>query len=195
MYFVLTCPPLVNAKGEALMEIHNCFEVGNVWSWCDGLALEPEERDFSVPILIDFEPFRGYAGPPRELVDVCIPLMSKRLTEVLLEAGVKNLELYPVLLTNTVTGETHDYHAFKLIGLIAAADMQQSQWSRYDARAEGDTSFTSLALDESKTGGRLLFRLKENINALLVHESVRDRILAKGIDTLTFVKPEEWVQV
>jgi hypothetical protein len=195
MYFVLKCPPLVNKNGEALMEIHNCFEVGNVWDWCDGLSLESDEKNFPIPINIDFEPFRGYVGPPRELVDVCIPIMSKRLADTLLEAGVDNVEFFPATLKNTITGQTYEYRAFKIVGLVAAADLSKSEWTSYDGKSVADVGFENLVLDKSKTRGLLIFRLAENINALMVHERVRKHIIANGIDTLTFVKPEDWVHL
>jgi len=30
------------------------------------------------------------------------------------------------------------------------------------------------------------------VNAVIVHESVKDIIEAAGIDTLTFIEPEDW---
>jgi hypothetical protein len=195
MYFVLACPPLVNEKGEALMEIHNCIEVGNVWDWCDGKKLEPKEEDVPIPININFEPFRGYTGPPRELCDVGVPIMSKRLADALAEVGVDNLQLFPVALRNTVTGQVYDYRAFKVVGLVAAADLSASKSTVHDNKPVADVSFESLVIDETKTHSLLLFRLAENINALMVHDKVRKHILSKGIDTLTFIKPEDYVQV
>jgi len=194
MYYVLRCPPFVNEKGEALLEIHNCFRAGNVRNWGDGKAPK-SDTEVPTPLDIEFEAFRGYAGSPRELVDVCIPIMSARLASALKEAGVDNVVFYPARLKNKATGQVYDYFAFKVVGLVAAADMSKSQWSSYDGTTVGDTSFTTLVLDENKAGGLLMFRLAENFSALVVHERVRDRVFASGIDTLLFVKPEDWVHL
>ena len=41
----------------------------------------------------------------------------------------------------------------------------------------------------------LLFRLAENINAILVHQTVRDHVISKGIPKEIFIRPEEWAQI
>jgi hypothetical protein len=194
MYFVVDCEEPVTEDGEALFEIHNCFRVGTTRNWRAGHALRRAE---TIPDLIpiDFEPLNGYEGGPVELIDVCIPLMSARLAEALKSAGVDNVVFYPARLTNTATGQTYDYQAFNVVGIVAAADLEKSEWSTFDGMLVADVSFTELALDESSAGGMLLFRLAENINALLVHHSVRDHVLAAGIDTLQFIPPEEWMHL
>ncbi|HEY4366068.1 MAG TPA: DUF1629 domain-containing protein [Steroidobacteraceae bacterium] len=195
MYYVLRCLPPLNEKGEALMEIHNCFDVGSIWDWQDGQALTAEERNFPVPIEIEFQPFRGYSGAPVELRDVCIPLMSVRLAEAVAAAGVDNVDFFPAVLRNTVSGQTYDYRAYKIIGMIAAADLQKSEWSSYDGKPVADVSFESLVLDENRPRGLPMFRLAEKASAVVVHERVKQVIEARGIDTIEFVKPEEWVHL
>ncbi|OHA80393.1 MAG: hypothetical protein A2675_01350 [Candidatus Yonathbacteria bacterium RIFCSPHIGHO2_01_FULL_51_10] len=196
-YYILKCPLLVTEDGEALIEIHNEAVVGSVWDWRDGKALEQEERQsIPNPISIDVDYYRGYQGQPVELFDVGTPLMSKRLADAFVEAGVHNVEFFPAVLKNKVTGETYDYCAFKVVGLVAAADLEKSKWESYDNKLVADTSFEHLVLDEVKAAGSgfLVFRLAENINALMVHEKICDAILTKGINTLKFVEPKDWVQ-
>ena len=130
-----------------------------------------------------------------ELVDLGITVMSKRLREALDRAGVDNIEYYPAVLTNTETGEKYEYFAFKVIGLVAAADLDSSEYTSFDGDALIDTSFETLAIDESKAHGLKLFRLAENINALMVHEEVKNVIEESGINTLDFLKPDEFVQI
>jgi hypothetical protein len=195
MYYVLRCLLPQNERGEALMEIHNCFEVDGVWGWRNGLKRKPHEGDVPTPIMIDFEPFRGYEGPPVELRDVCIPIMSKRLGEALVEVGVDNVEFFDAILVNTVTRERYHYWAFKVVGLVAAADLGQSDWESYDGKPIGDVSFEKLVIDESRIAGLLMFRLAENFSALMVHEKVREHVLSRGINTVEFVRPEDWVHL
>lgn len=192
MYYILECNPPLTDNGEELFSIRNHFEVEGVWDWVSGVRFDVA---VPVPIRIDFEPFRGYAGPPQELQDVGIPIMTERLAAALQAASVDNIEFFPAILKNTVTGEEYAYRAYNIVGLISAADMQKSEWQSYDGVLRSDVSFTDLVLDEARIGGALMFRLAENVGAVLVHEKVRKSILASGIDTLKFVKPEDWVQL
>lgn len=194
MYFAMKCRQPLTKGGEALMNIHNCFTPGKVWSWREGRRVQ-RPATLPTPIPIDFEPLHGYDGPPVEMRDVCIPLMSIRMAEVLKRAGVDNIELYPALLTNIATGKTYDYHAFNVVGLVSAADLAKSDWSTFDGSMILDVSFTRFALDESKPAGVLLFRLAENANGLFVHESVRDHVIAAGINTLHFMEPRRWMHI
>jgi hypothetical protein len=52
-----------------------------------------------------------------------------------------------------------------------------------------------LVFDETRTGGLLLFRLAENINAVFVHERVKDHVVRSGIDTMRFTVPQEWMHL
>lgn len=45
----------------------------------------------------------------------------------------------------------------------------------------------------AKTRGTLMFRLAEAVNAIVIHEKVKAAVQAAGIDTLTFMPPEDWV--
>lgn len=56
----------------------------------------------------------------------------------------------------------------------------------------GDADFHALIIDESKTAGLLLFRLAENISAIVVHERVKQSIEAAGIPGFAFYGPGEW---
>jgi hypothetical protein len=73
--------------------------------------------------------------------------------------------------------------------------MGQSEWKSYDDNLMFDVSFTRLVLDESRCHDELAFRLGQNVNAIVVHDFVRDALLARGIDTLSFIDPSDWVQL
>lgn len=196
MYYILDCEPILNDKGEALTETHNCFRIANIRLWTNGSPIDLElKKNIPNPIEIDFEPLRGYKGPPRELKDLCIPIMSKRLSDALTSAGVDNIDYFPAILKNIKTGETYNYMAYKIIGLVSAADMDASEYETYDSNAVADTSFYELSIDESRTYGLKLFRLAENTSAIMVHESVKKYLEEAGINTLKFMKPDEWVQL
>ena len=120
------------------------------------------------------------------------PYVSQRLRDTLNAVGVSNIDYYPVAVENSDGTIVHQCFAFNLIGCIACADMAKS-----DVSSNGidmiAVDFESLVIDESKTRGALMFRLAESVNGIVVHESVKNAIEAAGIDTLTFIPPEEWV--
>lgn len=135
----------------------------------------------------------GEGGLLPEFTDVPLPLMSRRLATALENAGVTNIDYYETEIHDLQTDEVHhDLLAFNLIGAISAADLANSQYSAPDGPLIS-VDFDSLVIDEGKTRGALMFRLAESVNAIVVHESVKNVIEAAGIDTLTFIPPEEWV--
>jgi len=119
-----------------------------------------------------------------------IPILRDDLVEVMRGAGVDNLDVYPVRLLDPDSGRTYDnYKAVNIIGLIAAADMGQSQATVHTGGPVIDVDFDRLVVDETRTGGALIFRLAESTNVILVHERLRDRILAAGFTELEFLDP------
>lgn len=197
MYYIMRCPIPQTEEGEAYMEIHNTFDVGDIYMWEDGLPLEQEERE-SIPssIEIDFDVFRGYTGPPKEFEDLGVSIMSQRLHDALISAGVDNIEFFPAVLTNTSTGEKFKYYAYKLVGIVSLMDEGQSEYETYrNTTPIADTTIHKFVADESKAHGLLMFRMAESITAIVVHESVKKTIEAAGIDTLKFIKPEDYVSI
>lgn len=124
-----------------------------------------------------------------------IPLMSKRLAAALRSAGVDNLQTYDTRLVDprgdSPPPEDH-YLAFNVVGLVAAADLAASKTNPAVAEDKISMDFYSLAIDAAKARGHLLFRLAENISAVVAHEHIRKAVEAAGITTLSWFKPEEW---
>jgi hypothetical protein len=56
-----------------------------------------------------------------------------------------------------------------------------------------DTDFDSVVLRQDFSSELPMFRLAENTSAIIVRAFVRDRLLAEGFDSLTFLNPEEWM--
>jgi hypothetical protein len=119
--------------------------------------------------------------------------MSRRLVAALQEAGVNNLQTYPTTITNPQRDTPADYYlAVNVVGLVAAADFAESETDPESDERVLSVDFHSLTIDPQKARDALMFRLAENISAVLVHERVREHVEAKGITTLTWFEPEEW---
>ena len=51
----------------------------------------------------------------------------------------------------------------------------------------------NIQCSREKAGGELMFRLLENSSAIMVHEKVKDHLLSKGFDMLTFIESVDWI--
>ena len=150
---------------------------------------EPPSVPVQVELNADFLP--GVMVP---MFDSGILLFSEPMLAALSEAGVDNLDVYDAVIIDPTTGETHtNYKAVNIIGAIAAADLSKSDWSAPSGSPIIDTDFDSLAIDEKKTGGALMFRLAECITAIVVHEKVRAQLGRHSIPYLDFTDPQDFV--
>lgn len=185
-FYMLECfaPP-----GEKRMDIRAYPRVNGVASWLAGARFSgPIEQ----PIRLEWDP--KTEGPRKTLYDVTIPLFHKDLVAALREAGIDNLDCYGTEIRHPKEGvTTRDYLAVNIIGLIAAADLEQSQHTAYSPAKLIDVDFDSLVIDPKRTLGARLFRLAECVTGLVIHRSVKDFLHAKGGFGLTFVSPKEWI--
>jgi len=137
---------------------------------------------------------RDYPGAPKAMYQAeSVPVVRDDVVQALKKAGVDNIEYVDAILQNPLTGtEERNYKAFNIVGVVAAADMNASELMGTSKSTIGDVDFHALTLDESKTGGLLLFRLAEALNAIVVHASVRKAIEDAGIPGFVFYGPGEW---
>ena len=133
----------------------------------------------------------GYLQP---MYAVSVPIMAADLLQVILAAGVDNLQFFPAVVRDPLSGEEHtDYYAFNILGKVAAADLGRSR-TMHDLTITGlDRDFSSLVLDQSAIPKDLLmFRLAESVNAIVVHPELRARIEASDIEGMVFYEVGEW---
>ena len=122
-----------------------------------------------------------------------IPIMRDELIRALQKAGVDNLEFFPAVLQDPGQGKEYDnFKAFNVVGLVACADPEASVLMGTSNSTRIDVDFESLVIDETKTGGALLFRLAESVSAVVVHEKVKTEVEASGIEGMIFLGPGEW---
>lgn len=122
------------------------------------------------------------------------PLFHKDLITAINECGVDNLETFDVKIIDPTTHEVcEDYKAINVVGLIKAVDMSGSVATVHSEDGLGDTDFDSVKLDEVAIRGLKMFRLAESVNAIVIHNLVKEHLEAKGGFELTFTEPEKWV--
>jgi len=156
--------------------------------WMSG---KPIAIDVPDPLVFVLDPERP--GQLKAMYSNKIPVMRDDLVEAIQSAGVDNLELFPAVVRDTVNKVDHkDYKAFNVVGVIACADMDATEMMGISDSTMIDADIESLVVDESKTGGALLLRLAEAVNAIIVHESVMEAVEERGIEGMSFSEPEDW---
>ena len=122
-----------------------------------------------------------------------IPLMRDDLLKALSDAGVDNLETFRAVLRDPFSNkDLKNYKAVNIVGVVSAADADKSERMDGSDSEMIDVDFSSLVIDESRTGGALMFRLAEAVNAIVVHEKVKNAIEKRGIPGMIFYGPGEW---
>jgi hypothetical protein len=184
MYFIMHCfSPMEADQAMLTYRPDDPFR-----SWRGGARFEDPPPE---PVQAEVEP--RYRGLMAEFWDSPLPLMTKRLLSALQEAGVTNLDTYTAEIFDSTENRTYDnYVAFNIIGKISAADLNQSSYDATLPERMVSMDFDSVVIDENATRGALMFRLAESVNAIVVHEKVKQYLEESGIDTLTFIPPEEW---
>lgn len=136
----------------------------------------------------------SYEGHPQPMYYAeAIPVVRDDVVAVLDAAGVDNIQYFDAVLRDTAAGRDYtDYKAYNIVGLLSCADMDASTMMGTSDSSHLDADFDRLVLDESRVGGALLFRMAENVSAIVVHESVKAAIEASGIPGFVFCGPGEW---
>lgn len=188
MYYILDYEIPENEEGGYLD--FQDIEIDGIESWYVGKRFNIEVPN---PIEIDIIPIGDYDGPPSEMYQGHMVLMSNKLVETLKELGIYNIDCYPAVLKNVKTGEKYSYQAVNIIGVIAAVDLQKSNWESYDGDPLFDVNFNGIVINHQASKNKLLFRLAESIGTIVVHETIRDNLISRGFNTLYFIKPSDLV--
>ena len=195
-YFVLDCmagsgPP------QFVLEVDwsakKYWKMGRVFSEADEDSdFQPPEGIIEVETKVDSK-VRERIYP--ELTWHPIPLMTRRLVSALQSSGVTNSQTYETRLTNPQGDPPPSadlYLAVNVVGAIAAADLAESETNPDVSEQLISMDFRSLSIDPLQARDALMFRLAENLSAVLLHERVKDFIEGQGITTLTWYEPESW---
>lgn len=143
------------------------------------------------PIRLEIEDDRDEAPFP-SFLRMPVPLMSKKLLDVVRKAGVNNIDAYKAeLYWDDGELASKDYYVVNIIGAIAAADMDKSIYDPDQPDRMIAMSFDALTVDERKAHGYMMFRLAENIGTILIHEDVRKAIEKAKIPLIEMDKTED----
>lgn len=186
VYYVLEC---YSTNAKPTREVKAFPRVNGIRSWFTGQRFRAKVPS---PLIIDLleEPD---LDPPVMIYSNML-IWRDDLVQAMREAGADNFDAFPVLLRDGSRGKSWDhYFAINIIGLVSAAKLERSQHHYEGAVPLIDVDFNSLTIDDDRASGLKLFRLAEAVNAILIHESVRNHLLEKDFTELTIIDPKEWV--
>ena len=155
-YYMLDCAAEEQARVSHLPEIGN-------QGWFSGARFtSPVPSPLVVSILEGYED-RGM--PPYFPTRM---LMRQDLVACIQKAGVDNLDVYPAIIRDNLDNIEYDeYRAVNIIGVISVADPARTVFNPGHASRLIDADIDSLAIDESKANGALLFRLAEAVTGVV----------------------------
>ena len=181
-HFVMACvgeAPIAPVRGSPRLP-------GGAWNKGRKLQIDvPEPLDYTLKPGASGNLMALYSGVP-------VPLMSVELIEALRSAGVDNLEVFDAVIRGDGGVEHRDHRAFNVIGLVAAADAGASELMGTTNSTLIDVDYDSLTIDEERAAQHKLFRLAENVSAIVVDDSVREVVESRGIPGMVFYGPGEW---
>ncbi|HKO63823.1 MAG TPA: DUF1629 domain-containing protein [Candidatus Nitrosocosmicus sp.] len=150
------------------------------------------EKEIPAPILVELDP--NNPGLMMPMFDSGILLFSDEMISVLHKIGIENFQCFDATIRDTEKNIDYtNYKVINIIGLVAAANLDKSDYNAHGGNAEIDTDFDSLSIDNSKINGQRMFRLKESVNGIVIHEDVKNALEEHGIENLDFVLPEDWI--
>ena len=114
---------------------------------------------------------------------------TKQFHQDLLDSGVDNIEIQPVVISDVVKDITFDnYLLLNIIGRVSCAEMDKSEYTEI---GEGMNTVNKLVIDGAKTNGLLLFLLAEDTDCIIIHEQVYNHLQTKGYTDIYFEELEQ----
>ena len=175
---------------DDIMLLRGLQAVGGI-SWESGQCFATVVPD---PLYVDIvEGYEEETVPP--VYTSRVPMMRDDLLKVFRDSGVDNIDAYPIVIRNEITGEDiRGYSAINIIGLVSAADPSRTVYSLDNPSRLIDADIDSLAIDSNRAKGLLLFRLAEAVTGVVVHERIKRSVEATGtFPDIRFVHPKEWM--
>jgi hypothetical protein len=126
------------------------------------------------------------------IIEGFLTLYHKRFRQALEERGVDNIEYYPVQLRDQNTGKVdEDYFVANILGLIDCVDMGKSKVKMWNSGSGFD--FQSMVIDEARTHGLKLFRLKDDPTKVIISEEMKENLeQAKILVGVKLIKTEDY---
>ena len=135
--------------------------------WLQGKVIVPPPKDLVLDLSLNSGDFRG------DIIGTFATLYSDELKEALETLSVDNVQFFPVRLRDQNDGTTEGgFWLVNIIGLYDCVDVGKSKIKPWVTGIGFD--FLSMVLDESKTNGAKIFRLKDDPTKVIINQELKD---------------------
>jgi len=180
---------IIEASNPSRMLLYDLPDTDGDEDWLSGCRFKTPPSE---PVIVEIR--KGYERADLLPYFGTPPVISNAFHQVLLDAGVDNLDVYDaVLRSEDGSVEYSGFKAFNVIGLVSASDLSKTSFSSDNPSRFIDASIDSLSIDNNKARGALFFRLAEYVGAVIVHEKVKRIIEAKALPHVIFYEPNEYI--
>jgi hypothetical protein len=142
--------------------------------WIAGKVMPAPQADLVLPLSLESGKYFG------SIINSFLPLFHKSLKNCLDKFGVDNIQYYPVDLIDQnglVPNEklAGVYYLANIIGRLDCVDLQKSQVEYWPSGYGFD--FLSMSIDEQKTNGEKIFRIKDNATLIIINEELKQYLV------------------
>lgn len=140
------------------------------------------------PQILMLDPEYGNDFP--DFFDSTVPVMSNRLIAFLVNLGVDNMDTYPVVLHNNVSGE--DVFGYSVVNVIGCIDAEKLESSQYRLRF-GEPYFTgTIVIDDLKAGDSSFFRTPYGPGFIVISKNIADALKTESWSGILLQKTEDY---
>lgn len=134
--------------------------------WMQGKYMPPPKEDLVLNLSLESGDYRG------DILGSFLTLYSDELKDALESQGIDNVLYFPVRLMDQKTEKTEGgYWLVNIIGLYDCVDMEKSKVKYWPSGV--NFHFESMVIDENKTNGAKIFRLKDKPTAVVINEDLK----------------------
>ena len=135
--------------------------------WMQGKIMPAPEKELVLDLSLESGDYRGH------IIDGFATLYHEDLKDALDSLGVDNILYYPLKLRDPNDNSTESgYFLANIIGLLDCIDMDKSKTKPWVTGIGFD--FLSMVIDESKTKGAKIFRLKDDPTKVIINQELKD---------------------
>lgn len=163
-----------NALIEGSVALDGVPEFIDPSDWIAGKVMPPPAEPLILPLSIQSGKYYG------SIINSFLPLFHASLKKALEAFGVDNIQYYPVNLIDQnglVPNEklAGVYYLANIIGRLDCVDLQKSKVRDWPSQKGHD--LLSTVIDESKTNGQKIFRIKDDPTLIIINEELKQHLV------------------